>query len=649
MRATNSECLLKAYLIREVERRLLELFSKGHVAGTIHTCLGQELTGIAIAEFLQDHDWVVSNHRCHGHYLARYSDPHALIAEILGKPSGLCKGFGGSQHLYRPGFLSSGIQGGMLPTAVGMAIARRQTGIVVSFIGDGTLGQGIVYETFNFSSLHKVPILFVIENNHYSQSTCQSETLAGTIQKRAEAFGLTYLKSTTSDLDHLMRTAESAIDFVRCESTAAVFEIDTFRLGPHSKGDDFREKEEIRKHEKEDLLNLFLDENTSNLKVQDSLREINQSLDVTVNVILHEEQNIALKINSRSQFELQHEFVEIPSFALAGEQLKELNSELHNQFAANQNFFILGEDVRDPYGGTFKVTQGLSSMYPDRVLNMPISEASVVGVSLGLALAGKTVIAEIMFGDFLSLAFDQLLNHASKFHSMYAEEIPIPLIVRTPMGGGRGYGSTHSQSIEKHFAGIPDLDLFVLHPRANVGELYSKILLNPRRVTLVIENKLLYQRSMRDSLPAGYRMLWNSDPFPVTRLCTDQEPDVTVIAFGGSGLEVEKAVPHLTEDEIYLDIFYPLEISRFAVGPMMASINKTKRLLLVEEGAPGLNLSSQYLVEVFGGLTTAAKSELQFRVITSLNRPIPSAKYLEEQSLPHWKRIRDEVLNLYGR
>ena len=143
--------------------------------------------------------------------------------------------------------------------------------------------------------------------------------------------------------------------------------------------------------------------------------------------------------------------------------LDSLNQSLHQLLDADQRVVVLGEDILDPYGGAFKVTRGLSSRFPGRVLTTPISEAAIVGLASGLALRGLRPIAEIMFGDFLFLAGDQLVNHAAKFRWMYNDEVRVPLVIRAPMGGRRGYGPTHSQSIEKHFMGVPGLWVVAPH------------------------------------------------------------------------------------------------------------------------------------------------------------------------------------------
>ena len=134
-----------------------------------------------------------------------------------------------------------------------------------------------------------------------------------------------------------------------------------------------------------------------------------------------------------------------------------LNEALHELFATREDVYLLGEDVLDPYGGAFKVARGLSDRWPERVLTTPVSEASLFGLAAGMAIRGYRPILEIMFGDFIALGFDQIVNGISKFREMYDDQVTVPLVVRTPMGGGRGYGPTHSQSLEKLLLGVPNI------------------------------------------------------------------------------------------------------------------------------------------------------------------------------------------------
>jgi TPP-dependent pyruvate/acetoin dehydrogenase alpha subunit len=251
----------KVILIRQFETRLLELFSEGKLFGTTHTYVGQEAVAVSAIHHLNPGDVVFSNHRCHGHYLAKEDDPKGLLGEIMGREVGVCAGRGGSQHLCRNNFFSNGIQGGYLPNALGMAFAEkyRQSGnIVVAFIGDGTLGEGTVYETMNLAALWQVPLLIVIENNRYAQTTAIEQNLAGAIIDRPRAFGLAAGEVESNDVSVLFPMFAKAIHIMRETQQPYVQVVHTYRLNAHSKGDDFRNEEEINHwREQKDPLGYF--------------------------------------------------------------------------------------------------------------------------------------------------------------------------------------------------------------------------------------------------------------------------------------------------------------------------------------------------------------------------------------------------------
>jgi acetoin:2,6-dichlorophenolindophenol oxidoreductase subunit alpha len=231
-------------LIRHFEQRVLDLFTAGQIAGTTHTCLGQEHVPVALSPLLDERDMVFSNHRGHGHYLARYPEPCGLLAEILGREGAICGGIGGSQHLYRPGFLATGVQGESLPVAVGVALARRRAGrhgLAAVYIGDGTWGEGAVYEALNLAALWQVPLLVVVENNGIAQSTPVSSHLAGSIAGRARGFGIEHVLTGSADPGVIRALLGPRIEAVRQRSRPLIVEFITDRLGPHSKGDDTRD------------------------------------------------------------------------------------------------------------------------------------------------------------------------------------------------------------------------------------------------------------------------------------------------------------------------------------------------------------------------------------------------------------------------
>ena len=244
----NAHLYQQMLTIRSFESLLLEKFSTGIFIGTTHTSLGQEANAVGVLSHIQENDVVVSNHRCHGHFLAYGGDPRALFAELMGKPEGVCGGVGGSQHLHWRNFYSSGVQGGTVPMAAGMALAEKKKGdkvVVIDFMGDGTLGEGIVYESLNMISLWALPILIVLENNHIAQTTPADIAIAGSITQRFEAFGIPVTQIDSSDVLEISPLASDLIRRVRDKSMPQALVIDTARLGTHSKGDDTRPQETV--------------------------------------------------------------------------------------------------------------------------------------------------------------------------------------------------------------------------------------------------------------------------------------------------------------------------------------------------------------------------------------------------------------------
>jgi TPP-dependent pyruvate/acetoin dehydrogenase alpha subunit len=257
-------------LIRKFEEKLLNDFSTGKLFGTTHAYIGQEANAVGIFDVSKANDIVFSNHRCHGHYLAYGGDPYLLVAEVMGKETGLVGGRGGSQHIQWNNFYSNGIQGGIAPIASGMALAEKilhTDRIALVFLGDGTLGQGVVYESLNLAALWNIPILFVVENNRYAQTTPIHKALAGTIQDRFKAFGIKSWESDSTDVLTIREIAEQAIISVRNNSHPGGLILHTYRFSAHSKGDDFRDADEIESMKEKDPLILH------GIRLSDSERE----------------------------------------------------------------------------------------------------------------------------------------------------------------------------------------------------------------------------------------------------------------------------------------------------------------------------------------------------------------------------------------
>lgn len=318
--------------------------------------------------------------------------------------------------------------------------------------------------------------------------------------------------------------------------------------------------------------------------------------------------------------------------------LNSLNAGLHQTMSIDEHVYILGEDLLDPYGGAFKVTEGLSTKYPERVLTTPVSEAGIVGIAGGMALRGLRPVVEIMFGDFITLAADQIINSLTKFPWMYNQQVSVPLVIRTPMGGRRGYGPTHSQSLEKFFLGVPGLRVLAPTALGNPGELLSQAILETHIPILFIENKVLYTQKL--STPESETDLSitsetqpeNYAPTFTLSLAAAPPATLTLCAYGHMAELAKQALITLAyEYEIFTELIVPTQLAPFELSPLFDSINRTGRLLSVEEGTHTMGWGAEVLAqasEKFGGKLQAVGR------VAAKDIPIPASLPLEASVLP---------------
>jgi acetoin:2,6-dichlorophenolindophenol oxidoreductase subunit beta len=315
-----------------------------------------------------------------------------------------------------------------------------------------------------------------------------------------------------------------------------------------------------------------------------------------------------------------------------------LGEALRTALATDPRVIVLGEDIIDPYGGSFKVTRGLSSEFPNRVLPTPISEAAIAGISGGLALAGYRPIAEIMFGDFTALCFDQIANHICKYEAMYNGQATCPVILRTPFGGGRGYGPTHSQSLEKHFLGIPHLRVVAASLFSDPASTYAYLLQTTAPV-LFVEHKLLYPATVErpeDGMLGAFiaTPIETSLGLPVLSLSLvpREECSVTVAAYGYQATVARGVIETLgMDDEIFAELLIYEQIAPMDWAPLEQSVAATGALVTVEEGTAGWSWGTQAAAEV----TSRCFRKLRHPVKVVASQPdiVPSAKDLEAEML----------------
>jgi 2-oxoisovalerate dehydrogenase E1 component len=412
--------------------------------------------------------------------------------------------------------------------------------------------------------------------------------------------------------------------------------VETYRLNAHSKGDDDRDPAEVKQYLEKDFLHRFEEESPG------YFRMYNDAIDTEINGMVEEilpEEHLPLDKYYRHE-ERAHSTDWTPLQPINKRQVELLNTFFREQIVADGRTVFLGEDIHSPYGGAFKVTRELSFLRPERVFSSPISESAITGISNGLALNGFKPYVEIMFGDFITLAFDQIVNHASKFYHMFNKKVSCPVVVRTPMGGRRGYGPTHSQTLDKFLVGIDNVKTVALNTLLDPTLLYRSIHAEQHPV-VVIENKTDYGKKIAQQHWPNFVAERNGDDYPVVRIRPAvSKPTLTIVAYGGMADVVAGMLDEVfAEADQKPELLVPSLISHLPVDIVLESLRHTGRLLVIEEGSGYAGIGSELLAAV----VERADFRITARRVTAHPVPIPSVKSLENEVLPDKKRILAEI------
>lgn len=560
--------------IRVTEQKLLEAYKERYFGGTVHTCLGQELCPSILSILVPKETKVISNHRGHGHYIAHTSDITGLFCEFLGHETAPSFGIGGSQHLHSDNFISNGIQGCTAPFAVGISMQRP----VVFYLGDGTFGEGALYEALNMSKLVNGNILFVVEDNSISQSTPSKKVLSGSIANKFSAFDIEVVEVDSKNPEELLKTLTKERTKWFNGSPKAII-VKSYRLFSHSKGDDTRSRIEIESLPDPlavlaSLLNEDLD-----LLIDSAKQRIEQLWNESV-------QQDKLRFESRKRSTG-------PNFTGSLINDLELDKRLNNiinesiDSKLSSGALYIGEDIKtkwkdedEPYGGAFGVSLGLSEKHRN-VVSTSISEVGLVGVAAGYAYStNQLAIAEIMFADFSTLIVDQLVNGVDKYKKMFGKNIKIPLAIRIPYGMGRGYGPTHSQSPFELFSSLTESIVISYNCLIN----YSKLLENIEEsgaCALIFESKTQYGERLSNwaSVLDNYNVTEHPGQLSSSfTLSNCSFPKVNIITHGSYAKNV---IDFVHSSSLEANIVIISEI--YSDKSFLDNLNKELPLLLIEE------------------------------------------------------------------
>ena len=625
--------LTQLHLIRAFEEKVLELAGEGLVHGPAHSSIGQEGGAVGSIVGLRATDQLNGSHRGHHQFLAKalsYIEPeldpladfkaplsdvlYRSLAEIMGLEPGYGHGRGGSMHLRwaDAGALgTNAIVGGGVPLAAGAAMAHQRAGtgdVAITYFGDGAVNIGATLETMNLAAAWSLPIMFFIENNGYAVATKVEEvTREIRLSARGLGFGIPAWKVDGMDPLAVHLATQAALAVMRAGKGPTIIEADVYRFF-HQNGPlpgsafGYRDKAEEEawrardplEHvaremiargliEKDDVLKLrqrccdemarhteqLVEPDGNRRKVRASMWPNTDFVDVGVRGTLpvFNPQNIC-------EMEAQTGAMRPVKFVDA------IADGFHNRFAKDDRLIIFGEDVHRLKGGTNGATRGLAAAFPERVIGTPISEAAFTGVACGLAMDGRyKPIIEFMYPDFMWVAADAVFNQIGKARHMFGGTTDVPLILRTKIAMGTGYGSQHSLDPAGVFATSAGWRIIApSSPYDYVGLMNAA--LSGTDPVLVIEHVDLYQRE--GLLPDNLDYIIPLGKAKVTR----QGSALTILTYSAMVHHAHDAVAALGVDAEIIDL-RTLDHSSFDWDTVGASIRKTHNVLIVEQGSEG--------------------------------------------------------------
>lgn len=656
--------LYQMLLIRAFEETVEQLYAAGKMHGTMHLYIGQEAVAVGAIAALRPDDYITSTHRGHGHAIAKGQDLRAMLAELLGKETGVCRGRGGSMHLAdleRGNLGANGIVAGGIPVAVGAGLSIRMQGqdrVVLCFFGDGAANHGNFHEGLNMAAIWRLPVVFLCENNQYAMSMAVRRAMAvPRVADRAVAYGIPGETVDGMDVVAVYRAVRAAVERARRGEGPTLIEAITYRYRGHSKSDRqvYRTKDEVQAWMARDPIARLREaliargwlseaeaaalEERAREAVAEALRAAEGDPEPEVAQLtegVYAEDPLFPPRWIRQAFGSEVP-VEPPAGTRELSYAEALREAMAQAMAADERVFLMGEDI-GVYGGAFGVTQGLIERFgPERVRDTPISENTIVGAGVGAALTGMRPIVEMQFMDFVTLAMEQTVLQAAKVRYMFGGKARVPLVLRLPGGSGTGAAAQHSESLEAWFVHVPGLKVVAPATPYDAKGLLLAALADDNPV-IFVEHKLLYRT--RGPVP--------EEPYLVSLgKAAVRRPGrhLTIVAYSIAVLRALEAAERLAAEGIEAEVIDLRTLKPYDAETVIASVKKTGKLLIVHE-AP--------LLGGFGGELAAAvaQSEAFAYLEASIVRlggadvPIPYHPRLERAAVPQVEDIVEAARRL---
>lgn len=639
--------LLEAYhrlrLIRRFEEHVASLYRDGEVPGFVHLSVGQEASAVGACWHLRTDDVITSNHRGHGHCLAKGLDPESMVAELMARSTGTNHGRAGSMHVADPTkgiYGANGIVGAGMPIAVGAATAQKITEsdrVTVSFFGDGAVAQGAFHESVNLASVHRLPIIFFCENNGWAEFSRTQDQHAAGLSDRAAGYSVRYHRVDGSDVAAVVDVMESVVSEVRAGNGPVIVEAVTYRARGHYEGDaqKYRDGDEVyvdplaRCRERLAAAGVA----ASEVDVVDAAVEerLVRAIESARAAPRPDGDSVLVSVTAAEPVVVESQ---VASDAEVWKMMDALRTAMAHAMEDDRSVFLVGVDVAE---APFAITRGLVDEFGnERVRSTPISETAVMGTAVGSAMDGMRPVAEIMYIDFIGVCFDQIMNQAAKLHYMTGGKATLPLVVRTQFGAGRSSGSQHSQSLEVLLSHLPGLTVVMPSNPADAYGLLRSSIESPNPV-IFIEHRLTYgmkgprvDRSHR--VPLGKASVVRSGH------------QVTLVTYSRMVQESLTAAVVLDSEGISVEVIDLRTVSPIDWDTIEHSVKKTSRLVVAHEAVlhhgVGAEIASHAASEWFWLLDAPVG-----RVGAAFSPP-PYSPDAEQVWLPNSARIADAIRDI---
>ena len=638
--------------VRGFDRKVAELFEAGEIKGTAHSYVGQEAVAAGVCANLTGRDFIASHHRGHGHCIAKGAGMDRMMAELMGRETGYCRGLGGSMHIADLDLRilgANGIVGASMPLACGAALAAKLRGedsVVVAFFGDGASNQGVFHESLNLAAVWRLPVVFVCENNQYALTTSyRNTTSVERIADRAASYGIPGLRVDGNDVGEVHHVSREAVAAARAGEGPTLIEALTYRWGQHSMRanlKDPRPEDEFSGWMARDPIKRLANgiESAGN-GAGDRLEAIDAEVESELDRAIEFGRSGAAPGVDAMRGAVCAPHADYPPQPPPGTRElgfpQALNEALRQEMARDERVFLMGEDIGET-GGIFTVSAGLMQEFGEaRVRDTPISEATFVGCGVGAAIAGMRPVVEIQIFDFIALTMDMMANQAAKFRFMLGGRNTVPLVVRGPQGGGVRLAAQHSQSLEAWFTHVPGLVVVAPStPYDAKGLLVSAI--RDDNPVVFCEAKLSYMAGKGPVPEALYAI-------PLGKADVKREGgDVTVVATMAMVPRALAAADTLAREGVSVEVIDPRTLRPLDEDTILRSVRKTSRALVVHEawttGGFGAEVSALIADKAFMDL------DAPVRRLGALDVPMPYNDALERATIPSVERIGEAIREL---